>query len=293
MPDKEKFLVSTSRSELAAALDVPLKSLTYFLYALRNDEDKYSRYTIPKRNGSFREICAPHKGLKRIQKRLSEVLVDIYPESVSAHGFLRGRSIKSNAQCHLNRKWIINIDLKDFFPSIHFGRVKGVFISWPFNFPEPIARDLANLCCCDGILPQGAPTSPIISNFVCWKLDNQLMRFAKKNKCFYTRYADDITFSTNLKEIPESVGVISDYEFKLSDAFIEIIQSNGFNINVDKTRFSSSYNRQEVTGLIVNSHNVNVPRSYVMQVRAMIHAWEKFGLNKAAEEHWKSFNYKN
>lgn len=139
-------------------------------------------------------------------------------------------------------------------------------------------------------MPQGAPTSPVISNLICWKLDNQLQSFAKKARCTYTRYADDITFSTNQKEFPSLIGELdADGQLRLSPKLVGIIDENRFKINTNKVRYASRDNRQEVTGLIVNGKVPNVRRTYVRQVRAMLHACEKYGVDDAAEEHFSKY----
>ena len=217
-------------------------------------------------------------------------------ESVSmkscAYAFCRNKEkgIKGNALMHKNKRWVINIDLKDFFPSIHFGRVRGLFLAEPFHCTEEAATVLAQIACCDGHLAQGAPTSPIISNLICRRLDNQLLRFAKENRFSYTRYADDITFSTNLPVLPDVLGTLdNDEKLHLSAELRKIIEEdNGFILNENKIRYASRHNRQEVTGLIVNT-KVNVPRRFVKQVRAMLYAWKRFGKEAAAVEHYKKY----
>lgn len=159
----------------------------------------------------------------------------------------------------------------------------------PFRLGERVAREIANLCCCGNVLPQGAPTSPIISNFICWKLDNQLYKLAKSCRCTYSRYADDITFSTNMKELPFEIGTIIEGRLKLSDALLNIIRENSFKINAEKIYYACRNRHQEVTGVTVNSDRANVRRTYVRQVRAMLHACEQFGLNAAAKEHYEKY----
>lgn len=289
--ENSRLVGISTREELASALEVKHRVLTYLLFALPQDQ-QYKEYSLTKKNGGVRVISAPVPSLKKVQRSLAAQLLAQYPGRCCVNGFLKGKNIKSNATVHLKKRWVVNLDLLDFFPSINFGRVKGVFTHKPFEYPDSLARDVANLCCYNGTLPQGAPTSPIISNYICWRLDNELQKFAKKNRCVYSRYADDITFSSSIRDIPESIGIIDDSKIVLSDELVSIISRNGFEINPTKTRFSLSNSRQEVTGLIVNSNNVNVRRKYVKQVRAMIHAWEKYGLKAAAGEHFAKFNYK-
>lgn len=265
--------------------------LAYYLYKLP-PEQQYKKYDIPKRTGGTREIYAPISGIKQIQKRLSHILQNYQPAKFCVHGYVKERSIKTNAYIHRRKRIVINLDLKDFFPSINFGRVRGLFKSAPFGLNDEVATTLAQICCHDGKLPQGAPTSPVISNYICRRLDNELIAFARKHKINYSRYADDITFSTNLQFLPTAVGHIKEHKIVLSNTLQKIFQDNGFTINEEKTRYALRTNRQEVTGLIVNA-GINVPRKYIMRIRAMLHAWEKYGLEAAAKEHFEKFNYKH
>ncbi len=187
---------------------------------------------------------------------------------------------------------VINVDLKDFFNTINFGRVRGVFLKPPFNFNDIVATTIAQICCHEGLLPQGSPASPVISNYVCRKLDAELQSFAGKHRMNYSRYADDMTFSTRMKCLPPAFGEIKDNRFLISKELRAIIENNGFLINESKTRYALKNNRQDVTGLIVNER-VNVPRKYVKRIRAMLHAWEKYGIEKATQEHLERFNYKH
>lgn len=286
-----KFLEVKTIRELATILDTPYKILQYNLYKIQ-DEEKYEVFQIKKRNGGIRQICAPISGIKRLQKNLSIILNHLHSPKFCAHGYVKERSIITNAQVHVKKRIVINIDLKDFFPSINFGRVRGLFMKYPFNFDDKVSTILAQICCYAGCLPQGSPSSPVLSNYICHRLDNQLLKFSRKCRVDYTRYADDITFSTNLKELPKEIGIIKDNTLFLSSDLTNIIEGNGFAVNTEKIRFALKNNRQEVTGLIVNEC-VNLNRKYIRHVRAMIHAWEKFGLEEAAIEHFEKYNSKN
>lgn len=163
----------------------------------------------------------------------------------------------------------------------------------PYNLPASVATILAQICCFKNQLPQGAPTSPIISNMICAKMDSELQDLAWSCRCFYTRYADDITFSTSLPEFPIQIAKVhSLLDVAIGAELEKTITANGFKINPYKTRAFSQKQRQEVTGLTVNKHP-NVRRKYIAQIRAMLHAWEKFGLQAAEEEHFKSHDKKH
>jgi RNA-directed DNA polymerase len=277
--------------ELASCLRVEYKILTYHLYRVK-DENKYNEFEIKKRNGGIRKIIAPISGIKLIQSTLNLILQNLFSPKSSVHGFTLNKSIKSNASSHVKKRIVVNLDLKDFFPTINFGRVRGLFLSYPFYFKPKVATALAQICCHKNALPQGAPTSPIISNFICRRLDNEMMKLVSSNKSTYTRYADDITISTNLKKLPPDIGTIIENKLILSERLLQTVQSNGFIVNPLKTRFAFRTNRQEVTGLIVNKL-VNVNRKYIRHIRAMLHSWEKFGITLAASEHFNKYNVKN
>lgn len=283
------FLDIIDRRGLAELLGTTDKKLAYVIYKIPDDK-RYFKFEIPKKSGGARTIMMPDVRLKAIQRKLAEKMLEVYPGRFEVHGFAKGKNTYSNAQLHLRKRWIVNIDLEDFFPSIHFGRVKGMFLARPFAFNDALSRELANLCCCNKSLPQGAPTSPIISNLICWKLDNKLHMLAKKARCTYTRYADDITFSTNQKVFPKEIGEIdAEGNLHLSETLTTIINDNSFKINQQKVRYACRNNRQEVTGLIVNNSRPNVRRTYVRKVRAMIHACEKYGVDAAAKEHFNKY----
>lgn len=280
-----------SKATIASLLKVSERHLNYLLYVLAREKEQYHLFQIPKRDGGIRTIEAPAPALKKVQRRLSNLLYENVPIKPCAYAFCKGKDkgIKWNANRHKRKKWVINIDIKDFFPSIHFGRVRGLFLSAPFNCTEEAATILAQLACFNGHLAQGAPSSPIISNLICRRLDNRLIDFARDNKITYTRYADDITFSTKLSEIPAALGSFEDGKFALSDELRHIIEDeNGFQINNDKVHYATRQNRQQVTGLVVNE-KVNVTRHYIREIRGMLYAWKAFGKKAAAIEHYHSF----
>jgi len=273
-----------TREQLAGVLDVSYDALTYWAWRV-GDDHRYTTFEVPRRSGGTRKISAPVNELRRIQRRLNRILRAFYEPKAAAHGFTRRRDIVSNAARHVGRKFVLNVDLNDFFPSIHFGRVRGVLLKEPFTLPEPVATLVAQLCCVRGALPQGAPTSPVLSNFVCRRLDTALSRLAKRYGCVYTRYADDLTFSCNLDSFPHGLATLPygapPKSVQLSADLVEAITANDFRINDAKSRLTThGRERQEVTGLVVNEV-LNVKRTYVRQVRAMLHAWRKFGYEAA------------
>lgn len=277
---KQEFLALKTPRDIAKLLDVSYDRLVYHLYKV-SENRKYKEFSIPKKSGNTRTISAPATALKILQRKLSQVLYSVYEPKAAVHGFVPSRSILTNAKKHLHKRFILNIDLKDFFNSIHFGRVRGIFIAPPYKLPEEVATVLAKICCYSGTLPQGAPTSPIVSNMVCPRMDSQLRLLAKEFKCTYTRYCDDITFSTTLPNFPKDIAYTNTEEDQLKilvgERLISVIQDNGFEINQNKVRLQHKTDHQEVTGLTVNQFP-NVKRDYVRKISSMLHAWDKFGL---------------
>jgi RNA-directed DNA polymerase len=164
--------------ELGRLLGVTFnKHLVYYLYRLPGDR-RYNSFSISKRNGGTRLISTPATGLKTVQRRLSKLLYAIYEPRKGVHGFAIGRGITTNAEAHVRQAHLLNIDLEDFFGSINFGRVRRLFLAEPFKLPNRVATVLAQICCHENKLPQGAPTSPIISNLICGRMDGQLKAFA-------------------------------------------------------------------------------------------------------------------
>lgn len=267
----------SSLDGLFQLLKVDQKKLLNFLY--NNKSSHYVSFSISKKNGTHRSIKAPKRVMKKLQRELLVHLEKFYSPKSSSHGFVAGRSIKTNALVHSRKRYVFNIDLKDFFESVHFGRVRNLFMAQPFNAPHNVATVMAHICCSDGRLAQGAPTSPLISNMICRKLDAQLQTLAKAGKCHFTRYADDITFSftSTLRHLPKDIVEISEDRRAIPGRELEkIIQANGFMINPEKTRLQHRSQRQMVTGLVVNKLP-NVTRDFIRLTSSMIHALKRHG----------------
>ena len=188
-------------------------------------------------------------------------------------------SIITNAKPHRARKFVFNVDIAEFFHSINFGRVLGFFEkNRHFCLDREVAVTLAQICCHDGRLPQGAPTSPIISNLITNILDIRLSKIAAKNGCTYTRYADDITFSTSENKFPRDLAVkhLFSHKWRAGKSLKKEVKSFGFQLNPTKTRMQYQQSRQVVTGLVVNKR-INVAKNYIRDSRAMIHNYTKTG----------------
>jgi RNA-directed DNA polymerase len=258
-----------TRHGVASLVGVSLPTLTWVLYGPKRDSF-YASWQIAKRNGrGVREIRAPRSTLYWIQRRLHEVLQAQYEPRKPTNGFVLRRSVVSNATPHVGRRWVLNVDLKDFFPSIHFGRVRGLFLRPPFNCQPSVAVLLAQICCYERVLPIGAPTSPVISNMICLRLDRELQGLARRRGCWYTRYADDLTFSTDRATFSSGlVASVDGDDVLLGSELLEVLEGNGFEPNPDKTRLRSRHERQSVTGVIVNER-LSVDRRDIRRIRAI------------------------
>lgn len=282
MSSLNSLKATATLSDLAKLLQFKPSALSYILFKLP-DPAKYKTFEIPKRNGGNRTIKAPIDALKLVQQRLSTLLQDCIDEinedkgrkDQVAHGFKRKRSIVTNAREHRNRRYVFNIDLEDFFPSINFGRVRGYFIrDNSFALNASVATVIAQIACHENALPQGSPCSPVISNLIAHVLDMHLVRLSSTVGCTYSRYADDLTFSTNKRIFPTEIAKLSETDSHLWTPGVELgrlITHSGFRINPTKTHMQYWTSRQEVTGLVVNK-KINVRHEYRHTVRAMVHS---------------------
>lgn len=270
--------------ELASLLG--LKSY-HELAALIYPKPQYAEFELQKKSGGIRKISAPTKPLKIVQRRLARILLSEHaPEVDCAHAFRRHRSIITNASAHVNKSVVIRFDLKDFFRSINFGRVSG-FFQKKFGLEPQCANVLAQICCHNGNLPQGAPTSPVITNFICESMDVRLFALTQRHGCEYSRYADDLIFSfthrapsslpNNLFEVKSTSGL---YNVKPGPAIATIVTKAGFIFNDEKSRIFLRHQRQMVCGLVVNDR-VTPPRAYAKQIRLALHIWRTRGVDVA------------
>lgn len=271
-----KYIMSDkiqTRNDLADRLGIRRCSLTYILY-IKGVDSYYDKFQIPKHAGGRREICAPTGELKKIQSKLACFLMsyknDIKPDKINgllckniiSQGFEKGKSFITNADIHKNKKYLISFDVKDFFSQFNFGRVMGYFEkNRYFSCSRSVAVAIAQVSCFEGHLPQGAPTSPVIANLICEILDQRLLKIAQVYRMDYTRYADDLTFSTNDKKIERFK---NDFIQKIAKEMLNA----GLPINQTKTRIQFYYQQQKVTGLVTNS-KPHVEHSYYKLTRAI------------------------
>jgi RNA-directed DNA polymerase len=287
LPDEdqlERYGLPVWRSEedVARALGISLKQLWYFsIHRERERQPHYITFAIPKRSGGKRLIMAPKRRLKAIQRQLMELLVENLPVSEHAHGFRKGRNVRTGAEAHVGKRFVLKMDLKDFFPCVTAARVRGLLVSYGYGFPvattlavlmteaerQPVEIDgqvfhvpVGNRHCV-----QGAPTSPGLCNAMLLKLDRRLGGLAKKKGVNYTRYADDLTFSGDIDRAAANA---------IHGAVHQVVMDEGFEINSAKTRLMGRAARQVVTGVVVNQV-LGLSREERRRLRAMAHRIKK------------------
>jgi retron-type reverse transcriptase len=282
--------VLRSEAELAAWLGLSRERLRWFTHDRPADTVwHYVRHTRPKRDGASRVILAPKRELKALQRFVLQNLLDRVPPTEAAHGFRQGRSIATNAGPHVGRQVVVNLDLKEFFPSVTYPRVRGIFISLGYSYP--VAAALALLCTehdrvaydrddaryyisvTPRALPQGAPTSPALANLAAARLDRRLLGYARAGGWTYTRYADDLTFSG---DDPAAAR-------RLLAAVKRIVADEQFVVHPEKVHVARRSGRQVVTGLVVNDL-VGTPRELRRQLRAVLHNAARTGLEAQNRE---------
>lgn len=277
---------------VADALEIPWRQLKHLLYDIP-ESSRYKTWTIPKKTGGTRTIESPRKGILLLQKKAASILEIAYRPGPWVKAFTKGSSVTSNAAIHCRKRWVLNIDLEDFYGAINFGRIRGLLMKKPFNIPQSAASVLSHLLAHKNHLPQGAPSSPLVSNMAAWVLDKHLIRIAKKHKLTYSRYADDITLSsTRQAPPPEIISWEGTYpamtNLKIGQELSNAILRSGFKPNLKKLRLLPASVRQDVTGLTVNTMP-NVRRCYIRNLRAMLNSWEKRGIVDAELHHIKNF----
>ncbi|WP_397446079.1 reverse transcriptase family protein [Polaribacter sp. R77954] len=278
--------VLQTAKDVADAMKIALSELRFLTFSRKNSKiSHYKRFKVAKKSGGFRLISAPMPRLKKAQHFILEEILNKLETHPKANGCVIGKSILSNAEPHVNKAVVINQDLKNFFPTITYNRIKGVFKS--LGYSEQVAVIFALICSEPKILdisllgenyfaqrgnrflPQGAPCSPAITNILCRTLDFRLDGIAKKYGFNYTRYVDDITFSGD-KEQLKNISAILKYSRK-------IVKDENFVLHPEKLRIMKPHQRQEVTGVIVNE-KPNVNKKSLKRFRALLYQIEKDGI---------------
>ncbi len=292
--------VLSTPAELAEAMGLPISQLRWL--AFHNESPTrihYVMFQTKKKSGGVRRLAAPHRKIANAQRWVLENVLEKLPHHDAAHGFVKQRSTVTNAQPHVNSEVILNLDLRDFFPSISFYRAEGLFRS--FGYSPAVATIMALICteCPREIvrfsgqvfypaigprsLPQGACTSPAISNLISRGLDHRLQGIARRLEFRYTRYADDLTFSGS-GDVKQRIGY-------LLARVRHIAKDEGFAVQESKTRVQRKHGRQTVTGLVVNDQ-LGVPRPLIRRIRAILHNAKRTGLaaqNRNNEPHFESW----
>lgn len=237
------------------------------IYAISNNvENNYQVFKIKKRNGKLRTIYAPTYNLKKIQKKILKNILEKIPVSKYAKAYTPGISLKENSLMHVDKKIVLKLDIKDFFPSITFTEVLNCCFS-PKYYPDSIAVLLSNLCTYYDYLPQGAPTSSYISNVVMREFDEIVGNFCEERNISYSRYSDDLTFS-------------GDFDYKEMIKFIDKeLQKRGFLLNKKKTVIVSQKTRQVVTGIVVNK-KAQIEKNYRRKIRQELYYIKKYGIDE-------------
>jgi RNA-directed DNA polymerase len=281
---KHELPILNDAASIASAMGISVPELRFLAFDRRvASQHHYQRFFIPKKTGGDRLISAPMPRLKQAQQWVLDAILSRVPVHPAAHGFVPNRSIVTNAQPHVGRAAVINLDLADFFPSITWVRVRGMFRR--LGYSRQAATILALLCTerevdevvldgvtwfvarTDRLLPQGSPASPAITNVLCRRLDARLQGLARKHDLAYTRYADDLTFSHARKDAP--VGTVL-------AACRKIVENEGFRVHPDKTRVMRRGRRQEVTGIVVND-KPGLERATLRRFRALLFQIERDG----------------
>ncbi|MTI71456.1 MAG: RNA-directed DNA polymerase [Firmicutes bacterium] len=263
--EKNGFPVIFDSTHLAMLIGIKVKEL-YSYYELA--QSLYKKIIIPKKTGGNRILNAPCENLKYIQKWILDNILNNSESLDVSTGFVQGKSIVDNAKQHIGKECVINLDIKNFFPSIRYIQIYNIFRS--FGYTRHLCMVFTGLCTYKNVLPQGAPTSPLLSNLVCKRLDTKLLDLANHIGASYTRYADDITFSGE-KVITKYIKLIK-----------RVIKEEYFQVNEKKVRVQFKHHRQMVTGLVVNT-KLSVPKKTKRYLRQQIYYAKKYGVNNSLD----------
>ena len=260
------------------------KQLSFFADT-NNIQRRCKTFRLRKKHGGYREITAPKGALRGVLQALNIVLQTYDEPTPWAYGFVCGRSVVDNARPHVGKRYILNLDLKNFFPTITRHQVADCLMAEPFGFSSLAAELISGLASVrtnnnEEVLAQGFATSPTLSNFICREMDKEIADVAAAQGITFTRYADDLTFSSDA-DILRPQG-------ELAQQVKTIVERYGFRLNEAKTHLQRRGRRQEVTGLMV-TEKVNVSRRYVREIRSLLYIWERYGYEDACQAAWKSY----
>ena len=260
------------------------KQLSFFADT-NNIRRRCKTFRLRKKHGGYREITAPKGALRGVLQALNIVLQTYDEPTPWAYGFVCGRSVVDNARPHVGKSYILNLDLKNFFPTITRRQVADCLMAEPFGFSSLAAELVSGLATVrtdngEEVLAQGFATSPTLSNFICREMDKEIAGVAAAQGVIFTRYADDLTFSSDADILRPQGG--------LAQQVKTIVERYGFRLNEAKTHLQRRGRRQEVTGLMV-TEKVNVSRRYVREIRSLLYIWERYGYEDACQAAWKSY----
>ncbi|QUB68127.1 RNA-directed DNA polymerase [Prevotella melaninogenica] len=260
------------------------KQLSFFADT-NNIQRRCKTFRLRKKHGGYREITAPKGALRGVLQALNLVLQTYDKPTPWAYGFVCGRSVVDNARPHVGKRYILNLDLKNFFPTITRHQVADCLMAEPFGFSSLAAKLVSGLATVrtknnEEVLAQGFATSPTLSNFICREMDKEIAGVAAAQGVTFTRYADDLTFSSDA-DILRPQG-------ELAQQVKTIVERYGFRLNEEKTHLQRRGRRQEVTGLMV-TEKVNVSHRYVREIRSLLYIWERYGYEDACKAAWKSY----
>ena len=256
-----------------------------FLADTNNVQRRCKTFRLRKKHGGYREITAPKGALRGVLQALNIVLQTYDEPTPWAYGFVCGRSVVDNARPHVGKRYILNLDLKNFFPTITRRQVADCLMAEPFGFSSLAAKLVSGLATVrtknnEEVLAQGFATSPTLSNFICREMDKEIASIATAQGITFTRYADDLTFSSDADILRPQGELVQQVK--------TIVERYGFKLNEEKTHLQRRGRRQEVTGLMV-TEKVNVSRRYVREIRSLLYIWERYGYEDACQAAWKSY----
>ena len=260
------------------------KQLSFFADT-NNIRRRCKTFRLRKKHGGYREITAPKGALRGVLQALNIVLQAYDEPTPWAYGFVCGRSVVDNARPHVGKRYILNLDLKNFFPTITRRQVADCLTAEPFGFSSLAAKLISGLATVrtknnEEVLAQGFATSPTLSNFICREMDKEIASIATAQGITFTRYADDLTFSADTDILRPQGELVQQVK--------TIVERYGFRLNEEKTHLQRRGRRQEVTGLMV-TEKVNVSRRYVREIRSLLYIWERYGYEDACQAAWKSY----
>lgn len=292
-------LFNSIREELGQPKNVTFENLSFYIMQ-RTERKRYRHFRLPKRSSGFRDIYSPNAFLHSLQLDAKYLLEQFYNAPNCVVGFVNGRSVKDGAQQHVGRRYMMNLDLKDFFSQVSAKRIVKTLMAEPYNFSPRLAIVIARLCCVNLKaekfssciqkkewlshlhLPQGTCTSPLLTNIVCETMDRSLSELCAANGVVYTRYADDITLSSDTDIFRNASGQFT--------PFVKKFLSNlPYRLNKNKTHLSRAGQHREVTGLTVSDKGIGVGRAYIREIRDLLFIWERYGLATAEERFAASY----